>query len=157
LAPGARILCPHPGEFEALSGIPPSRSLANPAAILSGYASSVGSVVILKSHVTWIASPDGRIAVWEGLEAGLGTAGSGDVLAGLAGGFLAALSAPAPEEGGPDLAFRAACAAVIVHGLAGRAARARRGWFTAADLAEEAALLASRASASSLDPPSAFL
>ena len=157
LAPGARILCPHPGEFEALSGIPPSQSLANPAACLSGYAGSVGSVVILKSHVTWIASPDGRIAVWEGLEAGLGTAGSGDVLAGLAGGFLAALSASSPEGGGPELAFRAACAAVVVHGLAGRAARARRGWFTAADLAEEAALLASQACPSSLDPPPAFL
>ena len=141
--PGPRILCPHPGEFEALSGVSPSRALANPLSCLPEVAAAWGGIVILKSHVTWIASPDGRIAIWEGLEPGLGTAGSGDVLAGLAGGFLAALCAGLSGPGGLAEAFQAACAAAVVHGLSGRAARLKRGWFTASDLAQEASLLSS--------------
>lgn len=142
--PAARILCPHPGEFEALSGLAPARALANPLACLLELAATLGGVIILKSHVTWLASPDGQVAVWEGLEPGLGTAGSGDVLAGLAGGFLAALCAGLAGPGGPQEAFRAACAAVVVHGLSGRAARLRHGWFTASEIAREASLLSSQ-------------
>lgn len=149
--PGPRILCPHPGEFEALAGVSPGLSLANPSPSLLHVASRYAAVVIFKTHVTWIASPDGRLAIWDGLEAGLATAGSGDVLAGLAGAFLArhALSV---SSVGIDEAFKAACAAVIVHGLAGRQARQNSGWFTAADLVGEAALLTSRPGLAILAP-----
>jgi NAD(P)H-hydrate epimerase len=157
---GPAILTPHPGEFEALSGLPAGKALANPAAVLPKVAADLGSVVVLKSHVTWIAAPDGRLALWEGLEPSLATAGSGDVLAGLAAGFLASLSrasveaasaaadAPAGPSGsapaglsGGDLAWRAALAAVIAHGLAGRSAARRHGWYGAEVIAEEAALM----------------
>jgi len=147
---GPLILTPHPGEFAALTGTDPEKVLAAPADPLARAARAFGAVVVLKSHVTWIASPSGELAVWDGREPGLGTAGSGDVLAGLTSGLLASLEAGAskPSPGtradwGP--AFRAARAGVIAHGLAGRRAREARGWFEAGDLlAEAAAVLGKR-------------
>jgi hydroxyethylthiazole kinase-like uncharacterized protein yjeF len=117
---GPLILTPHPGEYEALTGVAPETALADPATTLRERAAALRAVIVLKSHVTWIAAPDGRLAVWEGMESGLATAGSGDVLAGLAAGISAA------------------CAAVAAHGTAGRRARAERGWFEAGDLVAEA-------------------
>jgi len=134
-SPGASIiLTPHPGEFAALTGIDSKRSLANPPAFLPQAAKDFKAVIILKSQVTWIASPGGEMALWEGRESGLGTAGSGDVLAGLAAGLLASLA-----HRSPDPAFDAARAAVIAHGRAGREARSSRGWFEAGAIMEEAA------------------
>jgi NAD(P)H-hydrate epimerase len=139
---GPLILTPHPGEFEALSGLSASAALANPPSVLPPLAASWNAVIVLKSHVTWIAAPDGRLAVWDGLEPGLATAGSGDVLAGLAGAFLASLAASSRGGNiGAEAAYRAARAAVIAHGLSGRRARARSGWFQADAIATEAALL----------------
>jgi NAD(P)H-hydrate epimerase len=132
------ILTPHPGEFFALSGIESDTALASPASSLREVAKSLGSTVILKAHVTWIAGSSGELAVWDGNEAGLGTAGSGDVLAGLAAGLLArAVADPRAQR----TAFDAARAAVIAHGLAGRALRQRCGWFESGALREEAARL----------------
>lgn len=129
------IFTPHPGEFFALSGIESRIALASPATILGEVAKSLGSTVILKSNVTWIAGSSGELAVWDGNEAGLGTAGSGDVLAGLVAGLLARLATDSPAQ----RSFDAARAAVIAHGLAGRTLRARCGWFESGALREEAA------------------
>jgi NAD(P)H-hydrate epimerase len=138
------VLTPHPGEFSALTGMEASRVLASPAEPLAAAARSTGAVIVLKSHATWIASPEGEMAVWDGMECGLGTAGSGDVLAGLAAGLLAAAARARSRSGlnaaGPDdIAFSAARAAVLAHGLAGRRARETRGWFESSAIIEEAA------------------
>jgi ADP-dependent NAD(P)H-hydrate dehydratase / NAD(P)H-hydrate epimerase len=142
------ILTPHPGEFSALTGVDAGKVLSSPATALAPAARELGAVIILKSHVTWIASPSGELAVWDGMECGLGTAGSGDVLAGLAAGLLARAHAAriprsrAEEEttsSAADPAFAAARAAVVAHGVAGRRARAERGWFEAGAIIEEAA------------------
>jgi NAD(P)H-hydrate epimerase len=127
------ILTPHPGEFAALTGIGSQRSLANPGSVLPDAAKALKAVIVFKSHVTWIAAPNGDLAVWDGRESGLGTAGSGDVLAGLIAGLLARSEA-----------FSAARAGVIAHGLAGREARERRGWFEAGAIIEEAAKILGR-------------
>ncbi len=140
-AKGPLILTPHPGEFAALTGLSIGEALANPPAILAKAAAKFGAVIAFKSHVTWIASPEGKLSVWDGMESGLATAGSGDVLAGLAGGLLASRAAACAGSLGMDEAYNAARAAVISHGLAGRRARARLGWFEASALIGEAAML----------------
>jgi NAD(P)H-hydrate epimerase len=136
------ILTPHPGEFAALTGIAAEKSLANPASPLSDAADALNAVIVFKSQVTWIAAPGGELAVWEGRESGLGTAGSGDVLAGLAAGLLGRFASASRTAGSnPNIvdAFSAARTAVIAHGLAGRRARVLRGWFEADAIIEEAA------------------
>lgn len=80
-----------------------------------------GSVVLLKGGTTVIAAPDGRTAVNPTGTPWLATAGSGDVLSGLAGSLLAAGLDP----------FDAASVAAYLHGLA---ARTLPGPVTAPDL-----------------------
>jgi len=115
--PKGAVLTPHDQEFQRLFGDLPGSKIdrALTAARLSG------AVVIYKGADSVIAAPDGRAAVATGASPWLSTAGTGDVLAGLAAGRLAATGDP----------FRAACEAVWLHGDAARRAGAA---FVADDL-----------------------
>jgi len=103
------VLTPHPGEAARLLGstvreIQDDRLAA--AASLSGRS---GAVVILKGHRTVVASPNGGISINSTGNPGMATAGTGDVLTGMIGAFLARGMA----------GWDAARLAVFLHGRAG--------------------------------------
>lgn len=104
--PAGAILTPHEGEFARLFGDLPGSKIDRALAAARGCA----AVVVYKGADTVIAAPDGRARVASGASAWLSAAGTGDVLAGLAAGRLAATADP----------FLAACEAVWLHGEAAR-------------------------------------
>ena len=115
------VLTPHPGEFARLVRRPPGEALADDdderAEAARQAAARWGQVVVLKGAHTVIASPDGDLLRSDIATPALATAGSGDVLAGAIGAFLAAGLAP----------FDAAGCGVAVHGAAGLLAEDRIG------------------------------
>ena len=104
------VLTPHDGEFERLAGRRPGPDRIGGARDL---ARGTGATVLLKGSTTIVAGPDGRVLLAAAGDARLATAGTGDVLSGVVGAFLA------QGLGGVE----AAAGAAHVHGLA-----ARRGW-----------------------------
>lgn len=104
--PAGAILTPHEGEFRRLFGDLPGSKIDR--ALEAARRSQ--SVVIYKGRDSVVAAPDGRVSVASRGSTWLSTAGTGDVLAGLAAGRLAVTG---------DL-FRAACEAVWLHGEAAR-------------------------------------
>ncbi|HST43680.1 MAG TPA: NAD(P)H-hydrate dehydratase [Luteimonas sp.] len=83
------VLTPHLGEMASLLEIDADAIAADLAGTASRFASRWGVVLALKGPVTHIAAADGSLWVNTAGSVGLGTSGSGDVLAGLIGGLAA--------------------------------------------------------------------
>lgn len=107
---GRAIMTPHHGEMALLTGHPVEHIADNAEAVACEIAGRFAAVVILKSERTIVAAPDGPVLAYEGGGIGLATGGSGDVLAGIAGGLLARGADP----------LTAAAWAVWLHGEAGK-------------------------------------
>lgn len=109
------IVTPHPGEAARLLGrsISEVQSGRIPAAL--ELARLTGGTALLKGAATVIARPGGGFAVNPTGDPGMAKGGSGDVLAGMTGSFLAQGAEP----------FEAARCAAYIHGLAGERCRER--------------------------------
>ena len=116
------LITPHAGELARLLGTDPASVEARRLEHARRAAAQLGVTVLLKGSTTVIASPDaGPVLVNPTGTPWLATAGSGDVLSGLAGALLAQGLAPA----------QAGLAGAYLHGLAGRLAAAGPGDGTA--------------------------
>ena len=125
VAPAGAVLTPHAGELARLMKLDRERIEAAPLAAARDAAARWQAVVVLKGRRTVISSPTGRTRVNTTGTPWLGTAGAGDVLAGLIGGLRAA---------GLD-AFDAAAAGAWLHGSAATLVSGG-GPFSAGDLVE---------------------
>jgi ADP-dependent NAD(P)H-hydrate dehydratase / NAD(P)H-hydrate epimerase len=109
LLPANTIITPHVGEMARLAKITTGEINANRWEIASQKAKEWNLVVVLKGAHTLIASPDGKVGVIPFKTDALGTAGTGDVLAGLIAGLYA--------QG--ISAFSSAMVGAYIHALAG--------------------------------------
>ncbi len=106
------VITPHAGELGRLLGIDSAEVGAHRLAMARRAAGEARAVVVLKGDDTIVVHPDGRAAISRGGAPALATAGTGDVLSGITGAYLAKGMDP----------FHAACAAVHVHVLGGQLA-----------------------------------
>jgi len=114
---GEMILTPHPGELSRLTGLPVQKIMADRIGTVQHFSNLWNKVLVLKGGPSLIALPDGRVFINPTGNAGMATAGSGDVLTGLIAGLLAqGLKA---ED--------AALAGVYIHGCAGDLAKNKYG------------------------------
>ncbi len=107
------VLTPHDGEYRQLLGEDPVGDRIAAANLL---VAESGATVLLKGPNTVIADPDGRSWVVTNGDERLATAGSGDVLSGIIGAFLA-MGMPAWAAAASAAWVHAECAGAV--GLAG--------------------------------------
>jgi hydroxyethylthiazole kinase-like uncharacterized protein yjeF len=99
------VITPHDGEYARLFGQPAG---ADRLGAVRSAAATTGAIVLLKGSTTIVAAPDGRALLSAAGSSRLATAGTGDVLSGMIGAFLARGAQP----------FEAAGLAAHVHGRA---------------------------------------
>jgi hydroxyethylthiazole kinase-like uncharacterized protein yjeF len=114
------ILTPHPGEFSRLTGFSIAKIRGNRIGLSRDCAMDYRVYLVLKGHHTVIATPDGKVYINETGNAGMATAGSGDVLAGLITGLIGQFYPAQSLE-------KILQAAVFVHGFAGDLAKEHTG------------------------------
>ena len=105
--PAGSILTPHPKEFERLFG--ETANDFDKIELALSKAKELDCIIVLKGHHTFIATTDGKGFFNNTGNAGMATAGSGDVLTGILTGLLA--------QGYSSV--EAAILSVYLHGLAG--------------------------------------
>jgi NAD(P)H-hydrate epimerase len=127
-AAGPRVLTPHPGEMARMLGTAVAQVQADRLEIARAFATRHCAWLALKGAGTVIAAPDGHVFVNPTGNPGMASGGSGDVLTGMVGAFLA-------RGLDPLATVQAGC---FLHGLAGDIAAGERGeeGLIAGDIAE---------------------
>jgi ADP-dependent NAD(P)H-hydrate dehydratase / NAD(P)H-hydrate epimerase len=125
------LLTPHPGEMATLAGLSVAEVQANRVEVARRFAEKHGVYLALKGFRTIIAAPDGQLLINPTGNTGMASGGTGDVLTGVVGSFLAQHHEPLDALG----------LGVFVHGRAGDRAAARLGQhgLIASDLLAEVA------------------
>jgi NAD(P)H-hydrate epimerase len=116
-AAGPRCLTPHPGEMARLLGTTVADVERDRLEVARGLAVARNVSVVLKGAASVIAVPSGEVYINPTGNPGMASGGTGDVLTGMAGAFLARGLSPAA----------ALQCAVYLHGRAGDLAAARVG------------------------------
>ncbi|MCX7634759.1 MAG: NAD(P)H-hydrate dehydratase [Syntrophales bacterium] len=120
------ILTPHPGEMARLTGLSVGELQCNRIDILRRTAAELKSIIVLKGPHSLVGYPDGRVVINISGNAGMATAGAGDVLTGTIAAMYG-LGLPIAE---------AVAKGVYIHGRAGDIAAERQGMdgMTAGDI-----------------------
>lgn len=111
------VITPHPGEMARLCGLDTDEVQSNRFELALQKSAEWNKTIVLKGANTVIAAPDGKLRINLSANAGMATAGTGDVLAGAISGLLAQ---------GLNL-FDAACLGTYLHSQAGERARIKLG------------------------------
>jgi ADP-dependent NAD(P)H-hydrate dehydratase / NAD(P)H-hydrate epimerase len=116
-APAPRCLTPHPGEMARMLGVKVADVQKDRIEAVRAFVRAHRAHCVLKGPFSVIGVPDGRIFLNPTGNPGMASGGTGDVLTGVVGGFLARGMEPTV----------ALTAAVYLHGLAGDLGAARVG------------------------------
>jgi NAD(P)H-hydrate epimerase len=120
------VLTPHAGEFQAVSGKPPSRDLKARSSEVKALAGKCGAIILLKGP-TDVISDGNSVKLNNTGNPGMTVGGTGDVLSGIVGGLMAQGVEP----------FRAAVAGAFVSGASGDLAEEQLGYhMTPTDILE---------------------
>ena len=111
------VLTPHAGEYQILTGRKLPKNLEKRAAEVQKTARKLGAVILLKGHVD-VISDGKRVKFNFAGNPGMTVGGTGDVLSGIVGAFLAQGADP----------FEAAVAGAFINGAAGDFVRSEKGY-----------------------------
>ena len=122
------LVTPHAREFELLTGSDLPADVPGRTEQVKAAAKELGCVVMLKAYIDIVAAPDGKVSINETGNPGMTVGGTGDVLVGIIGTFLA-------QGAGP---FRAAIAGAYICGRAGDLCYQEKNYeFIASDVIEK--------------------
>ena len=116
-APSARCLTPHPGEMARMLGTTADEVQRDRIATVRDFARAWRTALVLKGATSVVGVPDGTVLLNPTGNPGMASGGTGDVLSGILGAFLARGLEPSA----------ALASAVYLHGLAGDVAAERVG------------------------------
>lgn len=119
------IITPHPGELSRLTGLSTAEIQSDRLAVARRFAAEWGVTLALKGANTVVAAPDGRARLSPFANPGLGSGGTGDVLAGAIGGLLA--QGPSTGSGQAPDPYEAASLGVYLHAQAAERVRGELG------------------------------
>lgn len=120
------VITPHPGEMARLIGKKISDVQKNRLETARHCAATLRCYVVLKGFQTVIATPEGELYINNTGNPGMATGGTGDILSGIMGRFVAGWKNQSTRDRHAKLSDFV-CAAVYLHGLAGDLAAEKEG------------------------------